>query len=98
MYFFAFIYMCCYMAAYFYFQFTNTPLPHFLPNLNTAISWGFILWGGYQSGKIIVDCLVSNAKGQMTQVNMVNGIILATLVFLPTLLISLFMLLGGYKN
>ncbi len=98
MYFFAYIYMCCYLAVYLYFQFANTPLPGFLSYLNAAVTWGFILWGGYESGKIIVDCVVTNAKGQMTQANMLSGILLAILVFIPTLLISLFMLLGGFKN
>lgn len=98
MYFYAFIYMCCYITLYLYFQFTQTPMPGFLPYLNKGIGWGFILLGAYISGKIIVDCLASSAKGQMTQANMAGGILLALLHFLPTLLIALFMLKEGFRT
>lgn len=98
MYFFNYIFMCLYIGVYLYFQLTDTPLPAILSDANVWVSWGFLLWSGYLSGKIIVDCLMLNAKNQMTQANMWNGLLLAVLNFLPTLLISVFMLKEGFAG
>ena len=57
---------------------------------------GFLLWAGYQSGKIIVDCIRSSFTGEMSAPNVRNGILMALLNFLPTLLMSVFMLKEGF--
>lgn len=98
MYFYNFIFMCLYIGVYLYYQLTETALPAFLHQANIWISWGFLLWGGYMAAKIIVDCLMLNAKGQMTPEHVRSGILLALLHFLPTLLMSVFMLKEGFAG
>lgn len=98
MYFFNYIFMCLYIGVYLCFQLTDTPLPALLSDVNVWVSWGFLLWGGYLSCRVIVDCLMLNAKNQMTQANMWNGLLLAVLNFLPTLLMSVFMLKEGFAG
>ncbi|MCC6461502.1 MAG: hypothetical protein IT260_13600 [Saprospiraceae bacterium] len=88
--------MSLYIGVYVYFQIIEAPLPAFLPQVNTWVNWGLLLWAGYQSGKIIVDCVQSHAKNQMTTDNMWNGILLALLHALPTVLMALFMLREGF--
>lgn len=98
MYFYAYIYMCCFIAIYLFYQFTQTPLPAFLQYLHTGISWGFLLIGGYYCIKIVVDCLILYNKSEMSQTHMLNGMLLAFLHYLPTLLIALFMLKAGFQT
>jgi hypothetical protein len=98
MYFYNYIFMCLYIATYLYYQVTEVPLPGFMQHLNVWVSWGFLLWGGYQAGRIIVDCLMLSAKNQMTPEHVRNGILLAVLHFLPTFLMSVFMLKEGFAG
>ncbi len=98
MYIFQYVFMCLYIGLYLYFQLTNTPLPDFMREVNVWTSRAFLLWGGYVSVKVIADCIMLNAKSQMTADSMRNGILLATLNFLPTLLMSLFMLREGFAG
>ena len=98
MYFFNYIFMCLYISVYLYYQWTGAPMPEFLPQINVWVSWGFLLYSGYLSAKIIVDCLLLNAKNQMSADNMLNGILLAVLNFIPVLLMSVFMLKEGFAG
>ena len=98
MYFYNYIFMCLYIGIFLYFQWNDAPLPDFLHHLNVWVSYGFILWGGYTAGRIMVDCVVLNSKDQMTAANMRNGILLSILHFLPTFLMSLFMLNEGFAG
>ncbi len=98
MYFIQYAFMCLYIGIYLYFQVTNTPMPALLPNVNTWVSWGFLLWGGFQAGRVIVDCMLLSAKDQMSAANAWNGVLLAILHFLPILGMSLFMLRQGFAG
>ena len=98
MYFFNYFFMCLYIGVYLFYQLTDSSMPDFFPKINVAVNWGFLLWSGFMSGRIIVDCLLSRAKNEMTPANMANGILLAVLQFLPTLLIATFMLREGFAN
>ena len=98
MYLFQYAFMCLYIGAFLYFQLTGTPLPEFMHTLNVWVSWGFLLWGGYLSGRVVVDCLLLGAKNQMTPANVRNGILLALLKLVPTLLMSVFMLKEGFAG
>lgn len=98
MYFFQFIFMCIYIAIYLYFELTGTPFPPVLRTINMGVCWLFLLWAGYIAGKVIIDCIVSNARNQMSTVNMYRGILLVTLQFIPTLLMSLFLLKEGFVS
>jgi len=98
MYFYQYAFLCLYICAFLYFQLTNTPPPEFMHHLNVWVSWGFLLWGGYMSGKVMVDCILLGAKNQMTPVNVRSGILLALLNFVPTLLMSVFMLKEGFAG
>ncbi len=71
-------------------------MPTFLPMLNKGISAFFLLWGLYGAGRIIIDCLRLHAKGDMTGEHMRNGILMSVLYFLPTLLMTVFMLKEGF--
>ncbi len=98
MYFYQYIFMCVYIGTYLFFHQNGAALPAYLPQVNLVVSWAFLAWAGFSAGRIIVDCIVSNAKGQMTGPNMRNGIILALLHLLPFLLMSAFMLGEGFKE
>ena len=91
-------FMCFYIGTYLYFQLDNTPMPAILSNVNTWISWGFLLWGVFLAGRVIVDCVILSSKDQMSAENVRNGILLAVLHFLPTLGMSLFMLKEGFAS
>lgn len=96
MYFYQYIFMCLYVFGFLYFQVNALPIPEWMRQANTWVSFAFLLIGIFFSGRVIVDCIITNAKGQMTSVNMMRGILLATLNFLPTLLMSIFMLREGF--
>lgn len=92
-----YIFMCLFIGAHLWFQFTEAPVPGFLRTANLVVFWAFLLIGGYFAGKVIVDCIMSSFKGQMTPVNVRNGILLATINYLPMVLMSVFMLREGFK-
>ncbi len=92
-----YIFMCLYIGIYLFFHFSGQELPAFMRTANTVICWGFLIWGGYVAGKVILDCILSGAKGQMQPVHIRNGILLATLNYLPVLMMSVFMLREGFK-
>ncbi len=96
MYFYNYIFMCLYIGTYLYFQWMDAAMPDYLRQLNIWVSWGFLLWGGYLAVRVIVDCVSLNAQNQMTADNMRNGILLSLLHFLPTFLMSVFMLREGF--
>ena len=96
MYFIQYTFMCLFIGTYLFFQWSNAPMPGFLHQANIWISWGFLLWGVFLAGRIIVDCIGLNAKKQMSAGNAWNGVLLAVLHFLPTLAISFFMLKEGF--
>lgn len=98
MYFYQYAFLCLYICAFLYFQLTNAPLPGFMHHLNVWASWGFLLWGAYMSGRVVVDCIQLGVKNQMTPANVRSGILLALLNFLPTLLMSVFMLREGFAG
>ena len=91
-----FYYMCLYIGTYLYYQWAEQAMPAFLPLLNKGISAFFLLWGAYGAGRIIIDCLKSYAKGEMIGEHMRNGILMSVLYFLPTLLLTVFMLREGF--
>lgn len=90
-------FMCLYIGIYLFFHLTNTPFPGFLQTVNLIVCWGFLLWGGYIAGKVILDCILLGTKGQMQPVHIRNGILLATLNYLPVVMMSVFMLKEGFK-
>ena len=90
--------MSLYIGLYVFFQCAELPFPAFLSWVNLCVNWGFLLWSGYQAGKIILDCVLSNAKNQMTSEHMWSGIMLALLHVLPTALMALFMLRQGFAG
>lgn len=96
MYFLQFACMCLYIGIYLYFQWTNTPLPALFNTTNLWVFGGFLLWGGFISARIIVDCALLSSKGQMTAANAWNGVLLAVINFLPTLGMSMFMIKQGF--
>lgn len=91
-----FYYMCLYIGTYVYYQWVEQPMPTFLPMLNKGISAFFLLWGLYSAGRIVIDCLRLHAKEEMTGEHMRNGILMSVLYFLPTLLMTVFMLKEGF--
>lgn len=97
MYLINYFYMCLYIGIFLYFNWTDRAMPGFLPQLNMIVCWGFLLWGTFIAGRVIVDCLALGSKGQMSAENVRNGIILSLMHFLPTLLMSVFMLREGFK-
>jgi hypothetical protein len=97
MYFLNYIFMCLFIGIYLYYFLSGTPFPDFLQPVGRWVSWGFLAWAGLMSARIVVDCLLLGAKGQMTGPNVMNGILLAILNFLPVFLMSVFMLREGYK-
>lgn len=98
MYFINYGFMCLFIGLYLYFQLSNTPMPPYLNSARVWVSWGFLLWGGFEAGRVIVESLLLNAKGQMSSGNMYNGFLLAVLNFLPILLMSVFMLREGFAQ
>lgn len=98
MYLYHYLFMCLYIGVYQYFNWTDTPFPESLRPVNVWVNWAFLLWTGYTSGKIIVDCMLSGFRKQMTPANVRNGILLALLHFLPVLLMALFMLNEGFAE
>jgi len=92
-----YIFLCLSIGVYLFFHLTNTPTPGFLRTVNLVVCWAFLIWGGYIAGKVIVDCILSGAKGQMQPVHIRNGILLATINYLPVVLMSVFILKEGYK-
>lgn len=97
MYVFTYLYMCLYIGIFLYFQWAGAPMPDMLPQINKWVCWAFLLWGTFEAGRIIVDCVMLNAKGQMSVVSMRNGILLSLMHFLPSFLMSVFMLKEGFK-
>ncbi len=93
-----FLYMCLLIGVYLYFHVTGSPFPEFLRSANRWISWGFLLWGGFIAGRVIVDCISLGAQEQMSAANIRSGILLALLDYLPTLLMSVFMLREGFME
>lgn len=98
MYFINYAVLCLFIGIYLYFYATNTPMPAFWVTIRVWVSWGFLLWGTYESGRIIVDCIVSNIKGEMSAANALNGLMLAVLNVLPVFLMSIFMLKEGFAS
>lgn len=97
MHFYNYIFMCLYIGVYIGYQLMNAPFPGFLRTLNIWVCWGFLLWGAYWAGKVILDCILLSMKNQMSSANAISGVMLAVLNFLPGLLISVFMLKEGFK-
>lgn len=95
---FNYYYMCLYIGIFLYFNWIERPLPAFLPQANMIVSWGFLLWGIFIAGRIILDCIMLNSKGQMTAEHMRNGIIMSLMHFMPTLLMSVFLLREGFAG
>ena len=56
------------------------------------MSWAFLPWGGFLAGRVIVDYILLQAKGQMTAGNFRTDLLLAVLNFLPVLAMSVFTL------
>lgn len=98
MYFIQYAFMCLLIGTYLFFQTTNAPVPAFLYQANTWVFWAFLLWGGFLAGRVVVDCILLNTKDQMSAGNAWNGVLLATLHFLPVLGMSLFMLKHGFVD
>ena len=98
MHFYLYAFMCLYIGIFLYFNWVETPMPDHLPLVNTWVCFAFLLWGAYTAGKIVVDCISLKSKGQMSTVHMRNGILLAILHVLPTILMSVFMLNEGFAN
>lgn len=98
MYLFNYIFMCLYIGVYVFYQWAEMPMPAWLPKVNVGVNWGFLLWGIYSSGRIVVDCILSRFKNEMSPANTLNGILLAVLDFLPVLLMSGFMLREGFAS
>ncbi len=98
MYFLNYAYMCLVIGTYLYFQLTDTPIPDLFRQANTYACWAFLIWGGFLAGRIIVDCISMSAQGEMTAANVRNGIMLAILHFLPSLLMSIFLLKEGFMD
>lgn len=98
MYFLNYIFMCVYIGIYLYFQVNDAVMPEALRQVNVWVSWGFILVALYFSGRVIVDCLMLSTKGEMSPENVRSGILLAVLQFLPTILMSVFMLKEGFAG
>lgn len=98
MYYINYAFLCLFVGVYVFFQMTETPVPAFWNTARVWISWGFLLWAGYSSGRIIVDCIVSNMKGEMSTGNALNGLLLAVLNMLPVFLMSIFMLKEGFAG
>jgi len=94
----AYLYMCLFIGTYLYYYTTGAPFPELLRTANTWICWALLLWGGYQAGKIVLDCVTLSAQGQMSSANVRDGILLALLDYLPTLLIGVFMLREGFME
>lgn len=92
-----YIFLCLFIGIHLFFHLTNTPPPGFLRTVNLIVSCGFLLWGGYYAGKVIIDCIQLGAKGQMQPVHIRNGILLAILNYLPVVMMSVFLLKEGYK-
>lgn len=97
MHFINYAFMCVYIGIYLFYKLNEMPFPDYFRTINMCVCWGFLLWGGYYAGKVIIDCLQLNFKNQMTTPNMVSGILLAITNYLPGLMISVFMLKEGFK-
>lgn len=97
MYFYNYVYMVFYIGAWLCFQWMEAPMPDVLPQINLVVSAGFLLWAGYSAARIIVDCMLSYSRNQMTPEHMRKGILLALLHNLPVFLMSGFMLGEGFK-
>lgn len=98
MYFYQYAFMCLYIGIHLYYELSEKAFPEALRTVNTWVMWGFLAWGGFWVVRIVFDCLWMGYKNQMTPVNVRNGILLAVLNFLPTLLIALFMLKEGFSG
>lgn len=98
MYFLNYIFMCLIIGLYLFFQFSDSPFPDTLRQINTYVCWGFLLWGGFSSGRVIVDCISLSSQGQMSAENVRNGILMSILHFIPTLLMSVFLLKEGFAK
>ena len=92
----AYLYMCLFIGVYLYHYWTDTPFPEYLRSLNTWACWALLLWGAFLVIRVIVDCLRLSAANQMSAENVRDGILLALMHFLPTLLIAVFMLREGF--
>lgn len=93
-----FVYLCLMIGTYLYYHTTGTPFPEHLRSLNTWVCWGFLAWGGFYAGRVIVDCILSGIQGQMQPEHIRNGILLALVSYLPTVLMSVFMLREGFME
>jgi len=93
-----FAYMCLCIGTYLYYYTTGAPFPESLRSLNTWICWGFLAWGGFHAGRVIVDCVMLSAQNQMQPEHVRNGILLALTSYLPTVLMSVFMLREGFME
>jgi hypothetical protein len=98
MYLYQYFFMALYIGVYVFYQYSGAPMPAFWPTVNTYVSWAFLLVALFFSGRVVVDCLLLHARGEMTTHHMTNGILLAVLNFLPSLLMSVFMLRQGFAG
>ncbi len=93
-----YIFLCLSIGIYLFFHLTNTPTPGFLRTVNMVVCWAFLLWGGYIAGKVILDCIQCWApKGKCSRFISAKGILLATINYLPVVMMSVFLLREGYK-
>lgn len=96
MYFLNYAYLCVYIGFNLYYNLSGSAMPDNLRTINMVVCWAFLAVGIFFSGRIIVDCALLSMKGEMTSVNAWRGVLLALLQFLPSLLMSLFMLRDGF--
>lgn len=95
MYYIQYGFLCLFVGSYLYFHFSGALAPPSFDTARLVVAWGFLLWGGYFAGRIMVDCVMLYSKGEMTAPNLRNGFLLALLNYLPILLMSLFLLRGA---
>lgn len=96
--FYQFIYLCLVILVNLYFEWNNAAWPTQWRTANFWINVGFLAIGGYFAARVIIDCIVSGSKGQMLPVNVRQGILMALLYYVPTIVMSLFLLKEAYKS
>jgi hypothetical protein len=98
MYFINYAFLCLFVGVYVYFQMTGAPVPAFWNTARVWASWVFLLWAGFEAGRVILDSILTNLKGEMSTANMLNGMLMVVLNILPILLMSFFLLKEGYAG
>lgn len=96
--FYQFIYLCLVILVNLYFELTGTAWPVQFRTANFWINVGFLALGGYFAARVILDCIVSGSRGQMLPINVRQGILMAGLYYLPTIVMSIFLIKEAYKS